>query len=498
MSAALLIEMTSMYVNDPVGFAYDYLQFEPSDQQAEFMMAVAKNRRTTVRSGHGIGKTRGEGALAWWFMVTRYKSIVPATAPTSHQLYDILWKELIFLKGRLPGPISNMFDYSSERIWMKEYKEEWYLQAVTSRKENPDALQGFHNEAGGLFFLCEEASGIPSISFEPIEGAITGPDDRMLLCGNPTRTGGYFYDSHNAHINEYCALKFSSLDSPFYKKEVAESLARRYGRDSSIYRVRVLGEFPSAEPDQLVPYEVAESCVMIEVSRETPILWGVDVARMGDDETVLAKVHGMRALPLLRRKKMDTMQSARWIASEYNKTPVKSRPVAILIDVNGVGAGVYDYLEMKGYPVEPVNASWAAANPQEYGNARAEAYFSLAEDLNNQKFCLPDVDENGDPENELLAQISSIKYVLKQGRGVAGEVIYIESKDDMKRRGFPSPDAFEAIIHTRFHQYNVADVDDEIPENETQARDYYEYDEYNLGGDMDGDTYPDVPIATME
>lgn len=501
MSAELLAEMTHLYVDDPVGFANDFLDFEPTPQQAEFMESVARNRRTTVRSGHGIGKTRAEGALAWWFMVTRFKPIIAATAPTSHQLYDILWKELIYLKNRLPKAIGDMFDHSSERVWMRQFKEEWYLQAVTSRKENPDALQGFHNEEGGLFFICEEASGIPSVSFEPVEGAITGTDDRMLLCGNPTKTGGYFYDSHNAHKDEYACHVFSSLDSPLYKREVAESLARRYGRTSSIYRVRVLGEFPKAEPDQLIPYETLEDCVMIDTTRHAPILWGVDVARYGDDETCLAKRHGQQFMPVLRKRQADTMEVARWIAAEYRKTPNRFKPISILVDVNGVGAGVFDYLDMKRYPVEPVNAAWAATAPNEFGNARAETYFKFADDLKNRKISLPDVDEHGDPENELLAQGAAIKYILKQAKGgIGGEVMYIESKEEMKKRGFPSPDALEALIHTYYHEYNGSaeeDNDDDFPVHKAQSDDYYDYDEF--GGGYDHDHYANnVPVASME
>src|SRR5690606_358012 len=153
-----------------------------------------------------VGKSRAIGTLAWWFLTTRPYPIIPATAPSSHQLFDILWKEMMWVRDRLPDVLRDSFEMSSTRIWHKTAKGRWYLQARTARRDKPEALQGFHGEH--LLMLIEKAGGVDNEIFETVEGALTEADNRIVMVGNPTRTSGYFYDSHNIHKDEWYTLVF--------------------------------------------------------------------------------------------------------------------------------------------------------------------------------------------------------------------------------------------------------------------------------------------------
>lgn len=476
MNVSRIVEALEPYYDDPVGFAQDVVGFEPTDQQTQFMTAVAHNKRVSVKSGHGIGKTRAEATLAWWFLLTRPKSIIPCTAPTSHQLYDILWKELMWVREQLPKAFSESFDCSSERIWHKAYKNQWFLQARTARKEKPEALQGFHGEH--LLILCEEAGGIDSAIFETIEGALTERDNHILLVGNPTRTMGYFYDSHNLHKSEWVNLTFSSLDSPLYHVEQAESLRNRYGEHSNVYQIRVLGNFPGAEPDQLISIQDLERAVMLDTVIRAPIVWALDVARMGDDESVLCRRHGHNILPLHGWHGLDTEQLARRVMSMYNATPRDFKPTKIVVDANGIGAGVYDKLIHGNYPAVDFMAQFKASDPLRWANAKAELYDTVARDIKKGIISLPDVDATGARENELIAQGASVRFEVDEKTGL----MRIVGKQTMKDKyGVPSPDRWEAVVMSFYDaeaDRGIDDDDDPFNQHNRDTTDGYNYDEF--------------------
>ena len=180
------------YADHPVEFVEDIIKATPDEQQAKILQSVAKNQLTSVRSGHGVGKSTVEAWVVIWFMVTRPFPKIPCTAPTQHQLFDILWAEVSkWLRNN--KALSEELVWTKEKVYMKGYPEEWFAVARTASK--PDALQGFHAE--DVLYIIDEASGVDDSIFEPILGALSTPGARLLMCGNPTQLSGFFYESHN-------------------------------------------------------------------------------------------------------------------------------------------------------------------------------------------------------------------------------------------------------------------------------------------------------------
>lgn len=470
--------VADLYFDDPVGFANDIIGLKFTSQQLAFASQVAcsKKKRLAAKSGHGTGKTKMLAALGWWFLVTRFKPVIPATAPTSHQLFDCLWKELAWCKGQMPPALGNMFEMLTDRIYYKPHKEEWYLQARTARRGHSDALQGFHGDS--LLYMVEEASGVEDEIFQPVEGALTQEDNRLVIIGNPTKTSGYFYDAFNKFASEFDTFTFSSLDSPLYDQKTAQSLIRRYGLNSAIVRVRVLGEFPYSEPDQIIPIDVILDAVGRDCELFTPVIWGLDLARQGDDESVLAKRHGQVILPIDSTcwREPDSVVLERKIIGEYHITAQHLRPIKIFVDAHGLGGPIFDHLKAAGLPVVPVNVQ-APAFSEDFKDAKAEMYFKVKEELVNHRLSLPD-----DPE--LIGQMSTLKYTLDK---TTGKTMVI-SKQDMKTKyNVGSPDRFEAVAFTYYEP--VIDVDQgDYDEDEEWRRRYakkqkyaYDYDEFNLG-----------------
>src|SRR4029077_8264499 len=145
--------------------------------------------RITVRSGHGVGKSC---LLAWiiiHYMLTRYPVKVAATAPTGHQLADVLLPEIAYLTRRLPPGLKEQIIVKADRVELTAAPKESFLVARTARAESPEALQGLHAEH--MLYVIDEASIVPDIIFEVAQGAMSTPGAKTIMTGNPNRPDGY-------------------------------------------------------------------------------------------------------------------------------------------------------------------------------------------------------------------------------------------------------------------------------------------------------------------
>ena len=163
------------------------------DWQWEASKALVDHDRIAIRSGHGVGKSAFEAWTILWFQSCHFPAKLPVTAPTGHQLRDILWAELAKwwrrMKTHAPE-LAQEFEWKTEVFELKSHPRESFAVARTSRPENPEAFQGFHSE--NLMFLGDEASGIAEEVYVVGEGALSTKGAKVLLCGNPTRTRGSF------------------------------------------------------------------------------------------------------------------------------------------------------------------------------------------------------------------------------------------------------------------------------------------------------------------
>ena len=279
-----ILNIVEGWRRDPVLFVRQALQAVPSAQQEMALRSFEKpGARTACKSGHGTGKTTVMAWVILWALTCFQDVKIPCTAPTAHQLRDGLWPEVRKWAERLPSLWKESLEITDERISYRDCPG--FAVARTGRKENPEALQGFH--ARHLFFLCDEASGIDDMVFEVARGALSTKGASILMMANPTRTSGYFFNAFHKERDSWERFTFSCLDSPHVSPEYAREVAQTYGEDSDIYRVRVLGEFPQASDLQFIASSVVDAAADRKLGREmyefAPVILGVDVARFGDD-----------------------------------------------------------------------------------------------------------------------------------------------------------------------------------------------------------------------
>jgi hypothetical protein len=393
----------------------------------------------------------------YWFLETHNYAKVPCTAPSAHQLRDVLWGELSKWRRhadeqsvRRGDPscfsLSHLFRLVTDRLFDSSAPE-WGAIARTASKENPEAFQGFHAEH--LLFILDEASGIPEAIYEAAEGALSTSGARVLMLGNPTRTSGTFYNSHHKDRGSYTALHFRSQDSPLVDVSYRERLVRKWGEGSNIVRVRADGDFPRQEDDVLISLDLTEPCLSRErCSGDGVRKLGVDVARMGADRTTLVLRQGRVVEHIRIFAKQDTMMTVGCIVAVLEAWRVEE----IDVDVIGLGAGVYDRLaELKreGHlrcAVVAVNVAQKAPTVRHPADAKPRRlrdylWLEVARWLREDDPVF--VAADGQACEDLAGELASVHYGIdSQG------FLVIEDKDAMRKRLGHSPDLADGLCCT--------------------------------------------------
>ena len=418
---------------DPVLFVKSVLGAEPQAWQKEALEAVRDGPRVACKSGHGVGKS---ALLSWvilWYLITRPCRIV-CTANSANQLSQVLWAEIQKWARKMPKGLQGQLEITSEKISVKGVDSSCH--ARVSRKENPEALQGFHHEK--LLFVIDECSGVDDIVFEVAQGALSTAGSKILMVGNPTRSNGYFYEAFHKNAHRWHKMTVSCEDAEYVSDDFIEDMKHQYGEDSSIFGVRVLGEFAKQNDDSLISKHLVDAAVGRDVDPMTiaPI-WGLDLARFGSDRTALAKRQGNVLLePIKHWQGKDLMETVGLILAEYEATPFMDRPSEICCDSIGVGAGAVDRLSELGLPARGVNVAESPALGTRYQRLRDELWFKCREWFEARDCQMPDQDE-------LLHELTSLRFkILSSGKFKA------EGKDEMKKRGLRSPDLADAFVLT--------------------------------------------------
>lgn len=433
------LHFVKTYRQRPVAFVREVLKAEPDPWQETFLTWLAEDeRRISVASGHGVGKST---VVAWamlWYLLTRYPVKVVVTAPTSKQLYDALFAELKHWIKMLPAALGDLLEAKTDHVSLKADPDGAFISARTSRAEQPEALQGVHSDH--VMLIADEASGVPEAVFEAAAGSMSGHSAVTVLLGNPTKSSGLFFDTHHALKGSWKTMTVSCLDSPRVSDAYIEEMKERYGEESNAYRVRVLGLFPLKDDDTVLPVDLVAGAQMRDVvcSPTAAEVWGLDVARFGDDASALCKRKGNVVPSNVRTwRGLDLMQLSGAVKAEYDGAlQAGSRPDEILVDSIGLGAGVTDRLREMGLPARGVNVSESSAMKELYANLRAELWFDCLAWLQALDSKLP-------TDDHLFGELTAPKYkFMSNGR------IQVEKKEDMKKRGLKSPNRADALMLT--------------------------------------------------
>ena len=451
---------------NPNKFAKHVLGVEPWGKQRDILSAIAHNRKVAVRSCNGAGKTFTAAVAVLWWLMSYDNAIVITTAPSERQVKELLWREIrqLYMPRRdtIGGKLTRTrLDFASNR----------YAYGFSTNTE--DRFQGFHS--GNILVIVDEASGVDEFIYYAISGILTTQNAKLLLIGNPHGLAGTFYDAFHKNRKGYHTVHISAFDTPAFTEagitanniadmeypdpvdeETADdeqphptphkiplglstplwalSTFNEYGPQSSVFQTRVLGDFPSQANDTLIALRDIESAVKrphVVQPDDKPIV-GLDIARFGDDKTVIIVRHGMRVLHIEELRKSDLVNTTGRVITVADEFKVRH----VMIDEVGIGAGVLDTLKQdKKFITTGINGGSRSDDPNKYGNLRAQIFDGL-----RQRFADGDISIPNDPE--LISQLASLTY-----RYNARGQLLLESKEIIKGHGRQSPDKADALAY---------------------------------------------------
>jgi len=435
------------YETDPVGWTESRLGEFLWSKQVVIMEAVVGHRHVAVHSAHDTGKSFDASRLVAWWLDSHPigQAFAVTTAPTQPQVNAILWREIrrAHRKGELDGRTT-----LDAQWYMGEDELVAFGRKPADYTDPEDAkarFQGIH--AKYVLVILDEAAGIPAWLWDAVESLATNEHSRVLAIGNPDDPSSEFAKVcapgsgwHTIHVSAYDTPAFTGEDVPQELLDVlvsplwVEERRRKWGEESPLFQSKVLGVFPEIGDDTLIPPSWILQAQEQDLSGQALVKgqFGADVAREGPDETVVYWNRGGMVRLAYSARKQKTTRTTGAFSKLVRDT---HKEVPIVVDAIGIGAGVSDSLEEQGLPVMPYVSSEQPWNTVRFVNRRAESYWDLRTKFEQGLVDLDPLDE------DLAAQLGSIKYFLTS-RGK----IQIESKDDMKKRGLPSPDRADALV----------------------------------------------------
>lgn len=453
----VLVADIEEFYDDPLGFVmYVFPWGEkggpledfdgPDSWQAEQMERIRQrikenpeySIREAIASGHGIGKSAEVAWMILWAMSTRPHMSGVVTANTSTQLRTKTWRELSVWHKRMLN--EHWFSWTATSFTHNEHPSTWMVNAIPNTEQNSEAFAGLHSRYNLIVY--DEASAIPDKIWEVSEGAMTDPRSIWLCYGNPTRNTGRFRSCFAEDAHRWTNNQIDSRTCKMTNKVEIAEWVKTYGEDSDFVRVRVRGVFPRAGSMQFIPSDDVDLAMARDVPYEAhysqPVILACDVARYGDDKTVITLRQGRKIIKMQPYRELDTMEVAREVASHIKDY----RPAVSFVDEVGVGAGVVDRLRQLGHTVIGVNAGEKPDDDETYYNKRAEMWGRMRTWIR----------DGGDIPHDMDLRTSLIGVEYGYSDQQTGERLRLERKADMKKRGLDSPDEGDALAYTFYHE----------------------------------------------
>lgn len=452
----------SRWMNSPVAWADECLSCELAAYQAEVLEALPVRRRVALRGPHGLGKSFLGATLVNWFATTRdlagldWKIITTASAWRHLEVY--LWPEIHKWADRIDFETLGRAPFNPRTELLDLRLKLRYGAATAVASNQPERIEGAH--AQELLYLLDEAKIIPPATWDSIEGAFSnaGPDTAdnayAFAMSTPGPPAGRFYDIHRrAPGYEDWYVRHVTLEEAIAAGRIsrtwAEQRALQWGVDSAIYANRVLGEFHASDEDSVIPLAWLEAAIerWHEWKRAGcpspggPRWNGVDVGR-GGDETVLAIRDGW-AVKLAANRRRDTMATVALVQGETGRA---------IVDVVGVGAGVYDRLrQLEARPLAYTGSAKTTKRDRsgKYGfvNVRSAAYWTLREMLDpayEPTLALP-------PDDLMISDLTTPKWEITSG---VPPKYKITTKEDVVKILGRSPDRGDAVVMSIWADYH--------------------------------------------
>ena len=415
-------------------FSRSIMRFEPTQQQSDLFdiiqietWAPIQNRLkgAFVASGQGCGKTSAACVIAAWRLIQARGSKVVVTAPTMRQVRDI-WMGEFSIRVNEGHPDLRKFIKVTTTNATVAGDNTWKLLTMTSTR--PENVQGQHRQR--MTIMVDEASGIERPIWQTLKGTLTEEDNILVATGNPNERDTEFFDAFYKDVHLYHTLNWSSEDSPNVDRSSIEKMEKEYGRDSDIFRVRVLGLFPREKAQAVIRYEdLLYACrkkdfngsfrtpTSFEANNKRPARqFGIDLARFGGDESSITVRYNSAVLGVKHFMGEEPTNVIAYALDWQNRLRWRNEDTIFCVDAGGMGQGVLGILYNAGRRVYEFHSNGVPYEPNKYKDQITEAYFVLRHLTRNREVRFIE-------DQKLFKQLISREYRYDKG------LFRLESKD---------------------------------------------------------------------
>jgi phage terminase large subunit len=414
----------------------------------------------SIRAGKGTGKGSSIVMICLWFLTCFDKAKIPMTAPRFEQLQEnvlgefSIWMDQTDAEGNYKCGMRNLFTVLAKSVTFNDSPKFGVSIHVPAQNSDPEqmkaTMQGKH--CPYMLYVADEAAGINDLVFEPMRGTLTGTCNICLVTFNPSKNTGFAYETHRGDIaRRWIPLVWNAEESPIVSAYQIEDMREDYGIHSQEYRYQVLGEFPESADTDLIPLSWLNEGIdrwlaleLVEVKGQTwvqpfnlypfPIQLGVDCAAGGKNKTVICIRQGPIVLGFVELDEADTQL----IADRVLEVATAVEASNITVDYIGYGKGVYDRLKkLASDMVKSFDGNSSASNKDRFVNLRAEKYWELREDFEEDRACIP-------PHKRLKRELAALEW-----RDRNGKLLIIDKATLKKEKGIDSPDYADAYMYSR-------------------------------------------------
>lgn len=442
------------------------MNFRPTWQQAEVLALAQRGEpRISVKSGKGPGKTSISVLFGLWCTLRHYNALTMVTAPTMRQAKEVWLAECRRLVERADPALKQFIEVTNTRVFIAG-SQDWGVKLITATKE--ENAQGIHND--NLTFIVEEASGVDRPIMNAIETTVTNKNARVLAIGNPNTRDCAFFDYFNRFRHRWACLTLNTEDSakiiverngqpePMVSPDLLAYLEEKFGRDSDVYRISVLGEFPLSDPNCVISAEQAEAGTRTDMLRTARLLqkhtgkparqFGIDLARFGSDESAVYRRAGNSVVEWQSFSRRDPSHVIDYAFRLQLDADWHNKECLYIADAGGIGQGIMHKFHDADKRIVEFHNQGVAAQSQRYDNKITEAWFNVADLFKKKQIHIPN-------DNRLIQQLVTRQYhTTKKGK------LILESKDDYKKRSTDeeggSPDRADALVMA-YYDEAVAD-----------------------------------------
>lgn len=409
-------------ISNPLGFARIILGLDQYDWQKKVLADLTwSGSSVALRAANGSGKTQNVAApLAIWHAAVFPRSTVVCTAGAWRQVRDQLFTRIGSFLKRLPG-----WEMTQESI-----RSPMGSRILGFSTDDAGRFEGWHGSpTEPLLMIVDEAKTVKDSIFEAVERC---QPQRRLIMSSPGGMDGEFYHAFTKRAAFYRQHVIQASDCPHISPDwIAEQIAK-WGIDHPLIRSMIFAEFAAGGDDYIIPLGLLDR---LAANPPQPFTTGRKVAfcdfAAGGDENVLAVRDGTH-IEFVSWREADTTATIGRFILEFRRRNLREEN--IYGDEGGLGKPICDSLRDAGWVIHRVNNGATAIDSEAYANRGSEIWYTGSKMIEECRVVLPD-------DSDLRAQLTGRKH-KPNSRGK----LQAESKEDMRKRGLPSPDRADAVL----------------------------------------------------